>query len=156
MPSLFEKAIKEKDHETVRQHLNEPPGLSLNVRNAASQTPMMIACQHDSIDALEEMLQIDGYENSIDAVESTGSTAIHYACESGFIEAVNHLTRRDAKVNLKNNIYLTPLHIAARDGFTEIVKILHKGGAHLEETGRRGKTALFFAVEKGHTDIVKY
>ena len=78
MPSLFEKAIKEKDHETVRQHLNEPPGLSLNVRNAASQTPMMIACQHDSIDALEEMLQIDGYENSIDAVESTGFTAYVY------------------------------------------------------------------------------
>ena len=98
MPSHFEKAIKEKDHETVRQHLNEPPVLSLNVRNAASQTPMMIACQHDSIDALEEMLQIDGYENSIDAVESTGSTALHYACESGFIEALKHLTRSKARL----------------------------------------------------------
>lgn len=71
----------------------------------------------------ELMDQYDDFD--IDSQNSTGWSALHYACIFGFSEiALDLITKYKANVNIKNTDEWTPLHLAAFKGHQEIVKIL--------------------------------
>ena len=142
---------KDNDNE-VFNWLNEPPPIQLDTTNQQSQTPMMIACKYRALKSLKRMLEKNPPKNVINAVDSSGRTALHYACsvkatmqkdtrESLNLEAwdhleiVKHLLEREANIEAQDQLGLTPLHCASYIGHLEIVKHLLERGANTSTLG---------------------
>ena len=65
----------------------------------------------------------------VDATDSGGDTALHYAAYQGRLEAVQYMLQRGASVDVPNNIKYTALHWAARLGHAAVARELVLHGA---------------------------
>ena len=52
MPESFEEALKQDKYTEVAMFIKGPRSLPLNIKNSASQTPLMIVCQNKSYNIL--------------------------------------------------------------------------------------------------------
>lgn len=90
----------------------------------------------------------------VDAGDSSGWTALHYAADKGFDDLVVLLIEEGgAAANSKDEMKRTPLHLAANAGRVEAVKALLSRGAAKGLKTVVGWTALKYAEEGGHTEI---
>eukprot|EP00744_Colponema_vietnamica_P019061 GILI01026949.1.p1 GENE.GILI01026949.1~~GILI01026949.1.p1 ORF type:complete len:192 (-),score=46.08 GILI01026949.1:119-694(-) len=104
---------------------------------------------------------LEGSENStnhpipVDAGDSSGWTALHYAADKGFTEiALVLIEAGGAAVNSKDEMRRTPLHLAANAGHVEVVKALLAKGASKALKTVVGWTPLKYAEENKFTEVV--
>ena len=92
----------------------------------------------------------------VDAVNSKGHCALHYAAEGGAVEVIGVLVERGLDVNRENNDGLTPLHAASAFDKLEAVRELLRLGANssLTVVAGKGGTPLHQAAVMGHKEIV--
>jgi uncharacterized protein len=91
----------------------------------------------------------------VNAPESDGTTALHWAARTDDLETVQILIRAKANVRAKNRYGMTPLHLACANGNASIVESLLKAGADPNTALPEGETVLMAAARAGSTGAVK-
>jgi ankyrin repeat protein len=90
----------------------------------------------------------------VNAPQSDGATALHWAVYRDSVEAVDLLMRGGAKSS-PNREGMTPLAMAALFGNPQIVDRLLKGGADAKALGPNGESMLMFAARNGNPDVIR-
>ncbi len=91
---------------------------------------------------------------AVNIKDSRGGTPLHYAAESGSIEAMRLLIAAGADVNAANAFGATPLMFAA--GQPEKAALLLSRGANVNARSKTGRTPLLLAaIHSGNAAIVK-
>ncbi len=91
----------------------------------------------------------------LNATDTDGSTALHWAVRQDDIETVNLLIRGGANVKTENRYGVTPLSLACLGGNAAIIESLVKAGADPNSMLPGGETALMTAARTGKADAVK-
>ncbi len=152
MPISIEEKIRNDQDGLVRQELELPLPMSVNLLNEASQSGLMIACKHKSVETAKLFLEKSANVNLID---SNGFTALHYATQNGMIEVVTLLIEEKALLDVRTNEGETELHIAAKHNFVDIVQRLLDNGADINTKNNNKETAFYLAVGYNATETVK-
>jgi hypothetical protein len=133
-----------------------------------SQTPLHIAAAMGKVDIVKQLLQwhpvggiYKSHEINFNAVDATGSTALHHAATRGHEKVVEELLKHCKARNyacqggLKSGLLdmaptnkrrTTPLHLAALHGRPTVVSMLLTSGAPVNRTAFSGHTPLHYAV----------
>ncbi|KAF3384050.1 putative ankyrin repeat protein L25 [Talaromyces pinophilus] len=105
------------------------------------------------IDILHQLISSGRW--SMDKLDSYNMTALIWACESGYLEAVKVLLSKGADFNGGVQMYETALYTASQYGYPEIVKILLENGANVDAGDEDYGTALQIAAVAGHAEVVQ-
>src|SRR5437016_4698914 len=114
--------------------------------------PLADAVQHGDKQAVQSLLKARA---DVNAPQSDGATALHWAAYLDDAETTALLIRAGANVDSPNNYGVTPLALAATSGNAAIINLLLKGGADPNRTVRAGETPLMFAARTDRADAVK-
>lgn len=133
----------------VFEHLIRHPGINLNQRNRARESPLMLA----AFSANQKVVEILLARNV--EVNNTGWTALHYAATHGHVEIMRLLLEHHAFVDAEAPNLMTPLMLAARSGHFEAVRLLLDHGAIDSLKNDAGMTAEDFALRNGHQELVE-
>lgn len=98
------------------------------------------------------LIEVEG--TSVDAKDSSGSTALIWAARYNKVEIAQLLMRKKANVNIANNWGRTALMWAAFNGNGVMVFFLLQYGANIGLVDNQGQTAEDLAIEQNHLDIV--
>ena len=90
----------------------------------------------------------------VNATDTDGATALHWATYIQDATLVDTLLRAGAKPNVVNREGVTPLEMAATYGDTAIVSRLLKGGADPKTVSANGETMVMFAARNGNPETV--
>ena len=93
---------------------------------------------------------------NVNAAQSDGSTALHWAVERDDVEMVDLLLRAGASVTARTREGVTPLQLAATNGSAPIIDRLQKAGADPNAPlTPAGDTALMLAARTGKADAIR-
>ena len=126
--------------------------LSAGTLAASREVPLAEAVKSADRAAVRALLQ-QGVE--VDAAESDGMTALHWAVHNDDAETVSLLIGAGANVTAANRYGVTPLSIACTNGGAAIVERLLKAGADPDTALPGGETALMTAARTGNTAVLK-
>jgi ankyrin repeat protein len=116
---------------------------------AAYVTPLMIAANTSSLDAVKLLVQGGA---DLSAKDKKGRTALTYAKEGKFKRVVAYLEKAYEQGDAAGELTLVE---AAATGTLYRVKALLESGADLEQSDASGQTPLMLAVAAGHVEVVK-
>jgi uncharacterized protein len=91
----------------------------------------------------------------VNAAESDGTTALHWAVQQGDLDLVQRLIRAGANVNAKNDYGSSPMAEAAVLARTPILDALLKAGADVESPNADGQTALMVVARTSQVDAAR-
>ncbi len=117
--------------------------------HAAHITPLMIAANTSSLDAVKLLVQAGA---DLGAKDKKGRTALTYAKEAKFKRVVAYLEKVYEKQDAAGALTLRE---AVATGTVYRVKALLEAGADVEQSDEHGQTPLMFAVAAGHVELVK-
>jgi ankyrin repeat protein len=117
------------------------------------EAPVADAAMRGDIDAVRQLLR-DGAD--VNAAQSDGMTALHWAADRGEVEIAEVLLYAGANVGAITRIgEYTPLHIASRNGHVAVIDVLLEAGADLHaRTDPGGTTPIHLAATGGDPDVV--
>jgi ankyrin repeat protein len=119
---------------------------------AANEARLADAVQRRDTQAVQSLLR-DGAD--VNAPQSDGATALHWAAYLEDTETTALLLRAGARVDTPNNYGVTALALAAGNGNAAIIDRLLKAGADPNRAVRAGETPLMLAARTDHVDAVK-
>ena len=122
------------------QVLWESPRTQIDARNAAGETPLMIAAMRGESAAVQALLAKGA------AVNQAGWSPLHYAATGGSAAVVKFLLAHGATVDARSPNNSTPLMLAAKYGAEEAVDALLAAGASTEARNDLGMNAAAFAA----------
>lgn len=106
-------------------------GADPSLRDLSSRNSLMYACTLAHEDVVETIVY--GADYDLNAVDTTGNTALHYAAVVGKVNIVNvlvgELRRFRLDLNKRNELFLTPLTTALLSKSIECAKALFSAGA---------------------------
>ena len=126
-------------------------GVDLEIKDRQGCTPLLVACSPIDTSYLTIKGEYAAHQlicagANIHATDNTGSTPLHVAAASGFVQTVLLLKSHGASVSATNNAGLTPLYYALThfhySKSLQIVLTLLSAGANPLVTGPNGETAL--------------
>ncbi|MDD2882387.1 MAG: ankyrin repeat domain-containing protein [Rhodoferax sp.] len=126
--------------------LAKSPKTKVEVRNAADESPLMLAALKGET-ALCQLLIRQGAD-----VNKPGWAPLHYAATNGHLEAMNLLLEENAYIDAASPNGTTPLMMAALYGTESAVKLLLEAGADPLLKNSQGLSALDFANRGNRTD----
>lgn len=132
-------AIRE-DNPKVTELLLSTPGVTLDLRNAAGETPLMMAALKGNLPVMQRLLAAGV------AAHHEGWSPLHYAASGPSVDAVRLLLERGAPVDAPSANGSTPLMMAARYGAEGSVELLVARGASLQARNQRGLDVADFAL----------
>ena len=132
----------------VAKALMEHPATKIDVRNAANESPLMLAALRGYPELCATLVS-RGAE-----INKPGWTPLHYAATGGNPEIVALLLKNSATVNAIAPNGSTPLMMAAMYGSTEAVKQLLDAGADPDLKNSGGQTALDYAINGSRPDAI--
>ena len=91
----------------------------------------------------------------VNASQSDGATALHWAAYLEDAETTALLIRAGARVSTPNNYGITPLVLASGNGNAAVIEQLVKAGASPNGAVRSNETPLLLAARTGRVDAVK-
>jgi uncharacterized protein len=118
----------------------------------AHGAPVADAVQHGDRQAVLSLLKAHA---AVNAPQSDGATALHWAAYLEDADTAALLIRAGANVDTPNSYGVTPLALAAGNGNASIIDQLLKAGANPNRTVRAGETPLMLAARAGSADAVK-
>lgn len=110
-------------------------------------------CEASQAGNLEKCMQLIKAGCAVNDLDSSGHSALHYACSKGFSDITRLLIEFGADING----YLTgvvAIEVAARYSQMHIIQILMEFGANIDEKGSTGRCALISAVCGGSIECV--
>ena len=130
--------------------------LLLLVASAATppDSPVADAAMRGDMDEVRELLRSGA---DVNAPQSDGVTAMHWAAENGDAALARVLVYAGANVGpLTRNDAYTPLHMAARGGHAEVIGLLVEAGADpAAATSSTGVTAMHLAAKAGSGEAIR-
>lgn len=127
-----------------------PPEL-MDIQNNLYQTPLHLATYLNQPKVVKDLLE---KRVSLELQDQEGNTALHVACEHGFLDCANELVHNASPSKLTNVLEtqnwrgLACLHVATVHKHHRLMRLLMKNGVDLNiQEGTSGKTALHVAVE---------
>eukprot|EP00892_Ulva_mutabilis_P009751 jgi/Ulvmu1/7148/UM034_0054.1 len=108
----------------------------------APESEFLNAAMEGDVEAIKKAIAEGGAEFDVNEADSSGRTALHFACGYGEVAVVKELLAAKASVTAVDSDKNTPLHYAAGYGETDCVKMLLEHGAGLTEKNADGKTPL--------------
>ena len=129
--------------------LMDAPGIQLDAKNNAGETPLMMAALRGKTDAAAELVAHGA------AVNKDGWTPLHYAATSGSVATIRLLLAKGAVLEARSPNRTTPLMMAARYGSEEAVDALLAAGADRTLTNDQGMDSVAFAQSSGRDFLVK-
>ncbi len=121
-------------------------GADIEARNEAGLTPLMLAADNRSDEAVSVLLQLGANKNAQSDTEKF--TALHYAAKNSDTDTLKILLKAKADPNLKDHKGQTPLHHAAAEGDDDNVDLLVASGADVQSKDNMGRTAAKLAERK--------
>ena len=118
----------------------EPRQIKVEVRNAADESPLMLAALKGELQLCQLMIQKGG------DVNKPGWTPLHYAATHGHLAVLNLLLEENAYIDAASPNNTTPLMMAAQYGTPAAVKLLLEAGADPMLKNDLGLSAIDFAV----------
>lgn len=92
----------------------------------------------------------------VNAADYNGNTALHYACEEGYVDVVEYLLqKKDISVDATATMDWTPLHSAAYKGRTDIIKMMIAAKCDGNAQARDSNNALHLAALGGSLSAVR-
>jgi ankyrin repeat protein len=131
-------------------------GAPVDAKTAAGETPLMAAAAKGRSEVIA-LLCMEPYSASVDARNSAGRTALHFAAEGsgpGGLESVLALLNAGASYNVADDSGATPLALAAGSGDLESLRVLVSTRADPEAADTRGVTPLMRAAQTGDAEKV--
>lgn len=138
------EAVRLDDAATVRRLL--AAGVSPNLRETTHGPAIVMAAKLDSFKSLAELARAPGAD--LEAVDSSGQTALMMAAIKGHAPSVALLLERGARVD--NPDGWTALHYAASGGHAEVARMLILRGANLDARSANGTTPVMLAARHQH------
>ena len=120
---------------------------------AASGPPLVEAARTADAAAVRTLLERAGVD--VDAAETDGTTALHWAAYRGDVETARLLLGAGADAGPVNRYGVTPLTLAAGRGDASSVEALLDAGADPNTTLPEGETALMTAARTGAVDVLR-
>jgi ankyrin repeat protein len=114
--------------------------------------PLAVAAKRQDKAAVRALLK---QRTDVNATESDGATALHWAAHWDDLETADLLIKAGANVNAKNEYEVTPLALATENGSLLMVQRLLKAGASSNAATSTGETPLMTAVRVGDVPVVK-
>lgn len=157
--SLLALAAEANQPELINQILSlgpsEAEAVSAPRTDGSGATPVLVAAESGSRDALEVLIQHGGDVNVVS--EDTGATPLFMAAVRGHAQTVAVLLNAGAAVDApERQSGATALVAAASIGSVETVKTLIKAGAKVNATAAsNGATACWAAALSGHSDVIR-
>ena len=126
--------------------------LSVLFENAYTATPLVDAVRTGNKAAVLALLN---KATDVNAPETDGSTALHWAAYDDNSELIDTLIHAGANATAVNRYGITPLYSACVNGNATIVRMLLNAGADPNTALPEGETALMTAARTGKEDAVK-
>jgi ankyrin repeat protein len=127
----------------VAKVLWEAPGIQIDARNKADETPLMMAALRGQADAVQALLARGA------SPVKDGWSPLHYAATGGNAAVVKILLARGAPVEARSPNGSTPLMMAAKYASEEAVDALLAAGADRSAKNDLGMDAAAFAASAG-------
>lgn len=140
-------ALRESSPKTAKALIDHPSTL-VEVRNAADESPLMLAALRGYLDFCKALVSRGA------AINKAGWTPLHYAATGGNQDIVAMLLKNGAHVNAQAPNGSTPLMMAAMFGSIETVKLLLDAGADPDVKNNGGQTALDYATNGSRPDAI--
>jgi ankyrin repeat protein len=121
MPAKFEEEIKKDNQSFIRSQLESGRPVPVDIRNKASQSGLMLACQAKSFKTVQVFLK---NKADVNAVDASGWTALHYASQSCCIKSLKLVIAQCANVNAETNDHQLAIHIVLKERNLECFKFL--------------------------------
>ena len=125
--------------------------LSVGASIGAAGSDVADAIERGDLAAARAMVQKGA---DVNAPQSDGATALHWAVYRNSAEAVDLLLRAGAK-SAPNREGMTPLAMAALYGNSGIVDRLLKAGTDARSLGPNGETMVMFAARNGNPEVIR-
>lgn len=133
----------------VARLLIDSPRLKAETRNAADESPLMMAALKGHTELARQLIAKDAHVNK------PGWTPLHYAATGGHLDMLRLLLDEHAFIDAQSPNGTTPLMMAASYGTPEAVKLLIEAGADIHMRNQQGLTALDFARRAERPDSVE-
>ena len=91
----------------------------------------------------------------VNAIQTDGSTALHWAVRADDLETADLLIRAGANISAANRRGITPLDLACVNGSAAMIRKLLDAGANLNATHSDGQTPLMTAARTGNPEAVR-
>src|SRR5262245_33884249 len=119
---------------------------------AAGPLPLIDAAKNVDRDVVRSLLKQGA---NVNATETDGTTALHWASYRDDLESADLLLRAGANVNARNDLGATPLWAASQNGSEPMVRRLLAAGANPNAKLLLGETPLMLASRVGNPAIVE-
>lgn len=144
-PAIMRALMAEANHSALV--LARLPGIDVNVRNKAGETPLMMAALKGQVE-IGRILIARGAE-----VRSAGWTPLHYAAAGNSLPAARLMLQHGAEVDARAPNGRTALMLAAQYGSEDIVEAMLAAGADPAARDRNGTTAADLADLAGREKL---
>ena len=122
-----------------------------SVGAAGRAVPLVDAVKNGDTEAVRALLQ----QSDVNAPETDGTTALHWAAHRDDLDTADLLIRAGANVTAANRYGVTPLLLASENGNAALIERLLNAGADPNRTVGEHETALMTAARSGNVDAVK-
>lgn len=146
------------EHDNSHDHnkccdVNNTLGVRQSFNEMEFERGIWYAAQYNDLDRVKTLLK-KGV--SVNAQDSAGYTALHYAARNGHYEICKILVENDAETNVQTRCgRAAPLHRAAVQNHPDIVGLLLKHGANPNLKDADGYTALHKAITARSMSVCK-
>ena len=136
-------------------YLCKQPGIDVNIRDDAGQTPLTLAVKKGNIDAIELLCQQPGID--INVRDNLGQQPLQLAVKLNHAATVEHLCQQPGiALNARDEIGQTPLMLAVRNSNCEVVRALcSQKGTDINAADKSGKTALLLSIQGNDTATMR-
>lgn len=127
--------------------LLDSPKLKAESRNAAGESPLMMAALKGQLDVAKRLIALDA------DVNKPGWTPLHYAATNGQTAIIQLLLDNHAFIDAQSPNGTTPLMMAVHYGTRESVQLLLQEGADPSLKNQLGLSAADFALRASRKDM---
>uniref|UniRef100_W5N3E2 Retinoic acid induced 14 n=1 Tax=Lepisosteus oculatus TaxID=7918 RepID=W5N3E2_LEPOC len=128
-------------------------GADASVLDASGSSPLHLAAKNNHQECALKLIQQS--KCVIEALDSTGKTALHHAAAIGSVPIVQLLCEHKCPVNIKDVDGCTPLLLSARHAHTEVCRSLIDHRADINTCDKNGRTAVMLASESSSLPTVE-
>ena len=152
--SKLKSAILNRDIKAIQNLLDR--GVDIN-RAYNNLNALMLASYQGSLDIVKLLVYRGAHVN---AVNSTGETALIKSVRFGYLDIAEFLIKKGADINTTTALGETALSQASYGGYPAIVKLLIQNGAEINGSsayvkGRKNVVPIISASSAGHIDVVR-
>ena len=113
--------------------------------------------KYSQIGHKEKILEIIAQKNvNINYQNENGWTALHNACDEGYLKIAEILIKAHCDVNIKNNDKKTPLYYSVSGGYFDITKLLVENGGDLNCLDNENNNLVHLCSIHGYDELLTF